>query len=57
MKCVLSHDQTSTEHSMNEALVEKQLRLSEQVKKSKKQIMCLEKRLEREDLAHSCMFL
>lgn len=54
MKCVFSHDQTSTEHSMNEELVEKQLRLPEQVKKSEKKFMCLKKkRLEREDLAHS----
>lgn len=36
MKCVFIHDQTSTEHSMNEELVEKQLRLPEQVEKNKK---------------------
>lgn len=34
MKCVLIHDQTSIEYLMDEELVEKQLRLPEQVKKS-----------------------
>lgn len=35
MKCVFIHDQTSTDCSVGEELVEKQLRLPEQVKKSK----------------------
>lgn len=52
---VFIHDQTSTEYSMDEVLVEKQLRLPQQVKKSKK-ISCVW-RVEKEDLAHGCRFL